>query len=152
MIVAKLATFVQRNQPKSLRWPIPGEEYDGNAAEHADVHGLHRGAGGSVGLPPHWHSASSLPTNSDDAMRPGKGTAEMTMIKAHDVALKNRPISRLNLPIQELALAARRERGRLLRAMIVSATRKVLHAFASRPKQRNVIAAKSPHRSLPGKT
>ena len=68
----------------------------------------------------------------------------MTMTKADDSTSKDRPISRLNLPIQELALAARRERGRLLRAMIVSAAQKVLHAFAARPKLRNGIAAKSP--------
>jgi hypothetical protein len=43
----------------------------------------------------------------------------------------DRPISRLNLPTHEVMLAARRERARVLRAMIVDAVRKVLSATAA---------------------
>jgi hypothetical protein len=56
---------------------------------------------------------------------------------------KSRPISKLNRPTQELLLAARRERGLLFRAMIVSAARQVVCALAGRRRQRNGLAAKS---------
>jgi hypothetical protein len=56
---------------------------------------------------------------------------------------KSRPISRLDWPTPEQLLAARRERGLVLRAMIVSVARKVSLAFASRRKQRNGLASKA---------
>jgi hypothetical protein len=64
--------------------------------------------------------------------------------EADDFTSKCRPISRLNWPTPEQLLAARRERGLVLRAMIVSVARKVSLAFASRRKQRNGLAAKAP--------
>ena len=64
--------------------------------------------------------------------------------KADNLASKSRPISRLNWPTPEQLLAARRERGLVLRAMVVGVARKVSRAFARRRKQRNGFAAKSP--------
>ena len=64
--------------------------------------------------------------------------------KADNLASKSRPISRLDWPTPEQLLAARRERGLVLRAMIVSVARKVSLAFASRRTRQNGLAAKSP--------
>ena len=65
-----------------------------------------------------------------------------TDFEAHDLASKGRPISRLDWPTPEQLLAARRERGLVLRAMIVSVARKVSRAFASRRMRQNGLAAK----------
>jgi hypothetical protein len=68
----------------------------------------------------------------------------MTDSEAKDFMSKSRPISRLNWPTQEQLLAARRERGLVLRAMIASIARRVSLAFASHRKQRNDFTDKSP--------
>jgi len=72
-----------------------------------------------------------------------------TEFDAHDSTAKRRPISRLDWPTPEQLLAARRERGLVLRAMIVSAARKVRFAFASGRTQRNGLAAQSPAERTP---
>lgn len=67
------------------------------------------------------------------------------MTEANDFMSTSRPLSRLDRPTRELILAARRERGRVLRGMIVSAARKLALVFASHRKQRNGLAAKTLH-------
>ena len=64
----------------------------------------------------------------------------------HFTSTKRR-ISPLDWPTPEQLLAARRERGLVLRAMIVAVARKVSRAFAGSQKQRNGSAAKSPSTS-----
>jgi len=58
-------------------------------------------------------------------------------------APKNRPIQRLDRPVQQLVLAAHRERSLLLRAIIVSAARWVVLMLAGHWRQRNGVVAKS---------
>lgn len=53
----------------------------------------------------------------------------LTPSEADNLTSKSRPISRLDWPTPEQLLAARRERSRVLRAMIASVARKVSLAF-----------------------
>lgn len=57
-----------------------------------------------------------------------------TNSEARGSTSRSRPISRLNRPPRVLVLAAHRERGVLLRAMIVSVADNVRRAFTSRRK------------------
>jgi len=60
---------------------------------------------------------------------------------------KSQPFSRLNQPTRDLVLAAHRERGLLLRAMIGRAAGKVSLAFASRRRFRTARYARIDHRA-----
>lgn len=71
----------------------------------------------------------------------------MTDSDAKNFTSTKRPISRLDWPTPEQLLAARRERGLVLRAMIVRVARKVSRAFTSRQEQRNGSSANSPSTS-----
>ena len=57
----------------------------------------------------------------------------MTVTSTAEILLsKSQPLSRLNQPTRDLVLAARRERGLMLRATIGRAAGKLLLAFARR--------------------
>ena len=59
--------------------------------------------------------------------------------------MQNPPISRLNVPLEELLLAARRQRSQVLRAMFTRAARAVALLFAGHRKQATGSTAKSLH-------
>ncbi|MBS0522921.1 MAG: hypothetical protein JSS04_04720, partial [Proteobacteria bacterium] len=58
-----------------------------------------------------------------------------TNSEAQTFVPENRPISQLNRPTRDLILAARRERGLVLRASIASLVHKVALAFAGHRKR-----------------
>ena len=67
----------------------------------------------------------------------------MTESETKDFTSTNRRISRLDWPTQEHLLAARRERGLLLLALIAVVARKGSRAFAIGQQHRNVAIAKA---------
>ena len=67
--------------------------------------------------------------------------------EAETFASKSPPFSRLNQPTRPLTLAARRERGLLLRSMIGRVAGKVSLALASRRRSRTARYARIDHRT-----
>lgn len=70
-----------------------------------------------------------------------------TTSEARTFPSKSQPFSRLNQPTRDLVLAARRERGLLLRSVIGRAAGKVSLAFASRRGSRTARYARIDHRA-----